>query len=48
MVGVSFFCFFSLKVTFLLENCDADDVSPVQLVVSNGIYPLLLDYIIKR
>uniref|UniRef100_A0A1J3CJT5 26S proteasome non-ATPase regulatory subunit 5 n=1 Tax=Noccaea caerulescens TaxID=107243 RepID=A0A1J3CJT5_NOCCA len=34
-------------VTFLLENCDANDVSPVQLVVSNGIYPLLLDYIIK-
>ncbi|KFK38863.1 hypothetical protein AALP_AA3G170300 [Arabis alpina] len=34
-------------VTCLLENCDVNDVSPVQLIVSNGIYPLLLDYIIN-
>ncbi|CAF1934546.1 unnamed protein product [Brassica oleracea] len=34
-------------VTSLLENRDANDVSPVQLIVSNGIYPLLLEYIIK-
>ncbi|KAG5398594.1 hypothetical protein IGI04_020408 [Brassica rapa subsp. trilocularis] len=34
-------------VTRLLENRDANDVSPVQLIVSNGIYPLLLEYIIK-
>ncbi|KAL0743587.1 hypothetical protein Bca4012_085100 [Brassica carinata] len=34
-------------VTCLLENRDANDVSPVQLIVSNGIYPLLLEYIIK-
>ncbi|XP_020886884.1 uncharacterized protein LOC9318984 isoform X2 [Arabidopsis lyrata subsp. lyrata] len=34
-------------VLCLLENCDTNDVSPVQLVVSNCIYPLLLDYIIN-
>ncbi|ESQ48457.1 hypothetical protein EUTSA_v10020515mg [Eutrema salsugineum] len=34
-------------VSCLLENCDANDGSPVHLVVSNGIYPLLLEYIIK-
>ncbi|KAJ4893665.1 ARM repeat superfamily protein [Raphanus sativus] len=34
-------------VTCLLENPDANDVSPVQLIVNNGIYPLLLEYIIK-
>ncbi|KAG7582024.1 26S proteasome non-ATPase regulatory subunit 5 [Arabidopsis suecica] len=34
-------------VLCLLENCDTNDVSPVQLVVNNGIYPLLLDYIIN-
>lgn len=45
---VSFFSFLFLKVTRLLENRDANDVSPVQLIVSNGIYPLLLEYIIKR
>jgi 26S proteasome non-ATPase regulatory subunit 5 len=35
-------------VLCLLEDCDTNDVSSVQLVVNNGIYPLLLDYIINR
>jgi 26S proteasome non-ATPase regulatory subunit 5 len=34
-------------VLCLLEDCDTNDVSSVQLVVNNGIYPLLLDYIIN-